>query len=479
MKYCILKTINGSTSGGIPSTDIYKLFYISESDRHYNLVKNWEGDGVNYKTLSINIRTIITPNLLNHRINDWSADTTDLYFLKQSETKDSADAIQNYLEIIKTFPVPKYEDLVVADGVSINTPSICFENYYKVLVEGHKIILKTHSVTPKDFLYFDMLEDYFGKERVDIDSNYIYIYFPVKDVTNSNNVKHTIYETFIKLCHNFDDREYLSDHMLYYEHLDKNNSALILKIVGIRGLRTLVSKDEYTSGYSFSHFSRGHGGWADCCLGGDSQPLRKFLHVNLDSEHKIIAFASALDSYLTWESLEGGPYIKISDIKSSNTNSNSLNISFTERVKSILGSIAYNRDNIFSYIDPNNFTFQLDKKVILDNTKFFISKDGTEMTLERLNSLKSSKTKDGEIKGPIDTISLNEPFNFKGEKIRYVKIDESLNKKKKQFFISKEYEPYDISHQIQGFLNGFYNKTIEENETKYIEQKPAYIIDKV
>jgi len=85
---------------------------------------------------------------------------------------------------------------------------------------------------------------------------------------------------------------------------------------GIEGCRGELTYAEYTSNYLFSHLSSYYDEHiSKCCLGGQTalNQVCMELHCTFNStrfEH----FLFAIKNYVTWESLEGGPYRKIKDI---------------------------------------------------------------------------------------------------------------------------------------------------------------------
>lgn len=85
-----------------------------------------------------------------------------------------------------------------------------------------------------------------------------------------------------------------------------------------QGTRTSLSYAEISSGYGFSHLS---GGWSptrgfrDFCLGHTAFAIDCTDLMNSWNQTRFLAFCFQLEGYLTWESLEGGPYTSINDVR--------------------------------------------------------------------------------------------------------------------------------------------------------------------
>jgi len=153
-----------------------------------------------------------------------------------------------------------------------------------------------------DLQYF---KDYFGENRVDIIETIdkqtytkVYIWFPKETISNSKEQKHTIYDLYIKI------------------------SFVDSKFVDMRIIRTSFTLAELHSGYSHSH-SPAHPclhtdanictytGARYCCLGAG--PLGQLMGTYIDS-NILMSLCIYIEKWVRWESLEGGPYIKMEKI---------------------------------------------------------------------------------------------------------------------------------------------------------------------
>lgn len=129
---------------------------------------------------------------------------------------------------------------------------------------------------------------------------YLLIYFPEITITNTVKEKHTIYDMFVRFSLlDFDDGTFEIDSM--------------------QGVRTKVSYGEMASKYSHSHLpSNSHKTliFSSFCLGSSEiRQLMILVNQSEDSDINLIRyFLQDIKSYLSWESLEGGPHIKMKNV---------------------------------------------------------------------------------------------------------------------------------------------------------------------
>jgi hypothetical protein len=125
------------------------------------------------------------------------------------------------------------------------------------------------------------------------------IFFPEITITNSVDASHVIKEFYVKL------KFKKSDGVLY----------------DFGGTRTLLTQAEVQSNYPHSHCgsAASKGGWGGFCLG--SGPIKSQVSIlklkGVSAENYLVfeMFLIGLQAYLEWESLEGGPYQYMSDIR--------------------------------------------------------------------------------------------------------------------------------------------------------------------
>jgi hypothetical protein len=149
--------------------------------------------------------------------------------------------------------------------------------------------------------YNDFILGHSGIGRIDL-----IIHYPRIDITNSNKASHVMYDTFIKVN-------------LNYSCTMENQ---------FRYKRSTFSSIEYSHNYAHSHVSRDYIKyikeynrieWITSCL-GDHSINGVIANINTSSILSIydyMIFFDQLDSYLAWESIEGGPYINMNVLKNS------------------------------------------------------------------------------------------------------------------------------------------------------------------
>jgi len=104
------------------------------------------------------------------------------------------------------------------------------------------------------------------------------------------------------------------------------------------GARSTLTNLEYAHGYHFSHLKRTTRGdqWSKFCLGSTDLSM---MISQLMSEHKPLLFESImymLPNYLSHESLDGGPYYKMSNLISRSSGENSSNIISESSIRRML-----------------------------------------------------------------------------------------------------------------------------------------------
>jgi hypothetical protein len=129
----------------------------------------------------------------------------------------------------------------------------------------------------------------------------IIIHYPKIEIRNSIGIAHTILDLFVKI------------------HISKRYSGEYYITHSLSGCRTTKSMMEYRSEYSHSHLPRGSFIWRTFCLGGGSATDLSLLELSHEfNPLKFEMFLHQLNTYVSWESLEGGPYIKIENINNIN-----------------------------------------------------------------------------------------------------------------------------------------------------------------
>lgn len=147
---------------------------------------------------------------------------------------------------------------------------------------------------------YQIFVDFFGENYIDIQDNDIIVYFPKIRVTNENNRYTDIYKLFVKIK--------LVDGKLF--------NSFELK-------RAEYTEEQYISHYCHSHVPtinnfQDFANWKIPCLG--SGPIRSTIASLIHEGTKELwqLFCIELKKYVITESLQGGPYIRLETISSSN-----------------------------------------------------------------------------------------------------------------------------------------------------------------
>ena len=151
-----------------------------------------------------------------------------------------------------------------------------------------------------DLQYF---KDYFGENRVDIiettnTGTSVYIWFPKETISNANGQNHTIYDLYIKV------------------------TFVGSRFMAMRTIRTSFTLAELYLGYSHSHSpARAYKSTGNtvnkyteersCCLG--TGPLSQLIGNTVDS-NVLMSLCIYIEKWVRWESLDGGPYIRMEKI---------------------------------------------------------------------------------------------------------------------------------------------------------------------
>ena len=179
-----------------------------------------------------------------------------------------------------------------------------FKNYENNFQEGVKELLKFYYPEELyDIIPFEMNEDNNKK----LPAMKIILHFPEVTVNNKRGESHIMRDFFVKF-----------DIVFYSDNL--------FTLSNIRGRRLKLTAQEIQADYQFSHLSGGiNQNWNNFCF-GDSTPITILFNKisrkhNKNTLEDVYKFFLLLDTYVTWESLEGVPYRKIGHIGTSNVSS--------------------------------------------------------------------------------------------------------------------------------------------------------------
>lgn len=290
--------------------------------------------------------------------------------------------------------------------------------------------------------------DYYGEDRVDIDSERLIIHFPHVVITNNKQHKHIIKDLYAFLS--------LDRYQLYLT-------------------RATVSVDEFDQGYIHSHVNvynkrlsltdSNHRllTGSRVCTGGGT-PLDLLLRGiesddNLSSIPYCLQLAQAIDVMVHWESLDGGPYIRMETLSKYSTTSKAitcqpsgrynigtkridLNLLATLVVKELILDLPVNYAKIFDneniQIHSESQTLRIKSELNLDYLNLFIRnclhKHGLENFLPWLLEIGDFNIPLALLKFPTDTstptlMGANEVpiLHFKGKPIKFKIYESKMN----------------------------------------------------
>lgn len=144
---------------------------------------------------------------------------------------------------------------------------------------------------------YNIARMFFDEENIHTAENRLFIRFPKLEMTNSKGHKHTIYDMIVRLT-----------------ITKRESSGCTINFDGFRASMTLK---ELQNGYRHSHL---HTGIANCgkfttfCLGSSDFAIMKQnvqLHPTISNWMLLLM---SIENYLSWESVEGGPYTYISGL---------------------------------------------------------------------------------------------------------------------------------------------------------------------
>lgn len=244
---------------------------------------------------------------------------------------------------------------------------------------------------------------YSGLYDLDVNKGQLIIHYPKVDITNSRNEKITIYDLYVR-----------------FEIPSMGN---LRTPQGVTATRT---HKQFASSYSHSHLSTGTStGFSQFCI-GDGTPIRNFVNkfqrqpAFCTTTEEFLMFFATLDAYVHWESLEGGPYIKINQV-----------VGGDARIPNVIPAevtITYNK-----MLDELK---ELPLQVI-NNSQFALSQTPElEAVLDKVSTQKVIKLDNGTILNPVTTGSKEVPdkvlaarmFTFKGKDVQAIitnKVGES------------------------------------------------------
>lgn len=261
-----------------------------------------------------------------------------------------------------------------------------------------------------------ILDDLYPKRWSWDKLDHILIHFPAFTITNSKNARHDIKDLYIRL---------------QYNHPNKVFSG------GYDGARTSITKSELNGNYAHSHLpsitDTSVGAFSGFCLGrstlsyllSDLATLEMKEEKLEDIKLKFLLVLMEIENYLQWESLEGGPYRRMSNINSGNLSSIGHRNTSIE-IRNIMSAIwhniekgiykpqiKFNHKGLLEVINNDGFLEEISKYC---EDEYLVHRDGA-------GKFYSERTASGLTLG---RISNNNKFKFKGKFVYPTLIEDKI-----------------------------------------------------
>jgi len=210
----------------------------------------------------------------------------------------------------------------------------------------------------------------FGMERVsltaDSTSFYITIFFPEFTIRNSKGKSHFITDMYVRIRMNLANGRF----------------------IGLAGTRTVVTPEENNSQYLQSHIhsSKALGVFDEFCTGDSIITTLKSDLSNSFNLDKFTGLLFSLEQMISWESLEGNPYISLEKVSMRNAASPTINVPDLEEIKQKFLKTSklkfdYNFTDCNTKVDVNIPLEQIEEvlsTMLVDKPHYYVEKVGTQ-----------------------------------------------------------------------------------------------------
>lgn len=273
---------------------------------------------------------------------------TGTVMLESVEPKASISVNQSYLKYIKP--------------TSIERKTSEFKTKYLAWVKEAEVRLK--ALRDQVSKIHEVLTGIYGENYEFVDANIeradqqssINIKFPEITVTNGH-IKRTIKDLWVRL--NF--------------VTVRSGKQLRLRFAGMSGTRSAMSVNEFQSSYMFSHLRTSNNmiSWHGFCLGHTDFAMNVAQLQDTFDIDKFELFLHQLNSYLQWESLDGGPYVRLDSIQQRNAPAQATTEDINKAYAALMNSdinipCGYNIGNSEYYVDKTE-QFEIDLGTCTDN----------------------------------------------------------------------------------------------------------------
>lgn len=295
------------------------------------------------------------------------------------------------------------EDTFTSSYVKYYKP-LTYSRYKEILLNTKYNTVNSWSYTKFFNFILNKIEEYYGKDRVDSsDNEYITIYFPEITITNSVEQSHVIQDLYLEL-------------MVCSSGMHLYTLYRATKTIG-----------ELENSYLFSHVRSGSVANSSFCYGVDNAVrniMDKIASSRVEAVKLISQLCPLIESYLSWESLEGVPYCKIDKIVSNEWKYTPVYVnSLKYNINELLACV---KNNITSF--KYSYDFEGDSYVIkinpdsINEINQLISTNFPQLCVESLNGYPSKRKE--YLETEYDHLIGTKVLTFKGEEIKF-NIDKS------------------------------------------------------
>ena len=290
---------------------------------------------------------------------------------------------------------------------------------------------------------------------------YFKVIYPKFTITNSHGRSHEIRDLFV-----------------YHSFKWTNGAVHPYKLEGGRLSKTDL---EVTSSYQQSHLGS-HSSWKDSplycsyfCVGGDTDVSRMMAEFEVDMDiDRYELFLFCVDSMVTWESLEGVPFLRMEVVKNANNlRVNSFNIMYTEDIVHLILSekvpldVDFYISNGMYKIQPNLRASEFIKKLVL--RKFTFDKYKSILVTRQANTFDQylQMRPEGAVATSLNKITATEEYIiFRGRKV-YPRIIREDRRNQKPISI-EDYIVYPnfLENVIRKLESRIYEKAVVKSTTR-------------
>ena len=291
-----------------------------------------------------------------------------------------------------------------------------------------------------NYTYTYLKYDY---EDLQLNNCDLIIHFPELTISNSSKASYTIYDLFVDINLSVTSRG----------KINKNYNYIIGSISGIRMSRNIV---ELTTGYIHSHLTtkkltdnKSFTKYTNFCLGqGELAITISTYNYDTNNTDSLEMFYTMLVSYLQWESIEGGPHIRILDNDLRDFKYEDININTAQdRYLFLIRALQTNADLRINW----HFNTDDNKYEVIDNEIF---EDFLLMNLKGtlLKSIQGEYCKKSEDIPTIDIDLSSQNIIFNGKKIEFKIIDEIPQPVNNKLYVHPKIKKY-VKRKLESIAN--------------------------